>query len=61
MCRILLQVTDGHRVIEVNNGHVMLCDITATGCSVTALIAAFIASSPEDVMMATAAALGIFG
>jgi hydroxyethylthiazole kinase len=55
------QITDGHRVIEVNNGVAMLCDITATGCSVTALIAAYIAANPDDVMMATAAALAVFG
>lgn len=54
-------ITDGHRVIEVNNGVAMLCDITATGCSVTALIAAYIAANPDDVMMATAAALAVFG
>eukprot|EP00873_Tetraselmis_striata_P039348 jgi/Tetstr1/459612/TSEL_004975.t1 len=54
-------VTDGHRVIEVNNGVPMLCDITATGCSVTGLIAAFLASNPDDPMLATAAAFGVFG
>lgn len=54
-------VTDGKRVIGVQNGVAMLQKITATGCSVTALIAAFVAIDPLHVVEATACALSIFG
>ena len=49
------------RVIEVENGVPLLAKITATGCSVTALAAAFIAAAPTDALVATASALSIFG
>jgi len=54
-------VTNGSRVASVRNGVPMLCAITATGCSVTALIAAFVAANPERPLAATAAALSMFG
>lgn len=54
-------VTDGKRVVGVQNGVAMLQKITATGCSVTALIAAFVAIDPLHVVEATACALSIFG
>ncbi len=57
----MLQVTDGTRVIGVSNGVQMLTLITAAGCSVTALIAAFVAAAPHDPLVATAHALAVFG
>lgn len=54
-------VTDGQRVVGVQNGVAMLQKITATGCSVTALIAAFVAIDPLHVVEATASALSLFG
>ncbi|KAG8362671.1 hypothetical protein BUALT_BualtUnG0052300 [Buddleja alternifolia] len=54
-------VTDGHRVVGVKNGVPMLQKITATGCSVTALIAAFVAIDPLRPFEATATALSVFG
>ncbi|PPD99466.1 hypothetical protein GOBAR_DD03512 [Gossypium barbadense] len=36
-------------------------NITATGCAVTALIAAFVATDPSHAMEATASALAVFG
>jgi hydroxyethylthiazole kinase len=39
----------------------MLTKITATGCAVTALAAAFIACAPADPLLATAHALAVFG
>ncbi|CAI9117915.1 OLC1v1019407C3 [Oldenlandia corymbosa var. corymbosa] len=54
-------ITDGQRVVGVHNGVPMLQKITATGCSVTALIAAFIAIDPVHVFEATASALSLFG
>ncbi|KAI8465436.1 MAG: hydroxyethylthiazole kinase [Monoraphidium minutum] len=55
-------VTDGRRVLGACNGVPLLTQITAAGCSVTALIAAFLAAAPEGrALEATAAALAVFG
>ncbi|KAJ4840345.1 hypothetical protein Tsubulata_029268 [Turnera subulata] len=54
-------VTDGHRVVGGHNGVAMMQKITATGCSVTALIAAFVAIDPSHPLEATASAFSIFG
>lgn len=57
----LPQVTDGTRVLEVHNGIEMLTLVTAAGCSLTALVAAFASQAPDDVLTATAAAMAVFG
>jgi hydroxyethylthiazole kinase-like sugar kinase family protein len=57
----VIQVTDGSRTFCVDNGVPMLCDITATGCSVTALVAGYVAANPENPLLATASALSVFG
>lgn len=54
-------VTDGQRVVGVQNGVPMLQKITATGCSVTALIAAFVSVDPLHALEATVSAFSIFG
>lgn len=54
-------ITDGQRVVGAHNGVPMMQCITATGCSVTALIAAFVAIDPLHALEATASALSIFG
>lgn len=54
-------VTDGEKVVGAHNGVAMLQRITATGCSVTALIAAFVAVDPLHAFEATTTALSIFG
>lgn len=56
-----VQVIDGNSMLKVSNGHPMLQRITASGCAVTALIAAFLTLAPNDRHMATAYALGVFG
>ncbi|XP_077229617.1 hydroxyethylthiazole kinase family protein [Tasmannia lanceolata] len=53
-------VTDGRRVVGAHNGVAMMQQITATGCAVTALIAAFVAVDPSHAFEATASALSIF-
>ena len=56
-------VTDGDCVAMVHNGDALLQAITATGCSVTALIAAFVVAArgtPESDLVATAHALAFF-
>lgn len=55
------QVTDGTRVLEVHNGVEMLTLVTAAGCSLTALVAAFVSQHREDPVLATAAAMAVFG
>lgn len=55
-------VTDGSRVVAVRNGVEMLTLITATGCSVTALVAGFMAAAGQGRGLdAVAAALAVFG
>ncbi|HBD06650.1 MAG TPA: hydroxyethylthiazole kinase [Syntrophobacteraceae bacterium] len=47
-------VSDGLRLVAVDNGHPWLTTLTGTGCSVTALIGAFAAVCPDTVEAATA-------
>ncbi|XP_015887558.3 hydroxyethylthiazole kinase [Ziziphus jujuba] len=54
-------VTDGKLVVGAHNGVAMMQKITATGCSVTALIAAFVAVDQNHALEATASALSVFG
>ncbi|KAI3848029.1 hypothetical protein MKW92_003663 [Papaver armeniacum] len=54
-------ITDRQRLVSVHNGVAMMQRITATGCAVTALIAAFVAVDPLHAFEATASALSIFG
>lgn len=54
-------ITDGQRVVGAHNGVALMQRITATGCSVTALIAAFVAIDPLHALEATASALSVFG
>ncbi|KAG6668913.1 hypothetical protein I3843_01G198000 [Carya illinoinensis] len=54
-------ITDGELVVGAHNGVAMMQRITATGCSVTALIAAFVAVDPSHAFEATASALSVFG
>ncbi len=53
-------VSDGERVVTVDNGHPWLAWITGSGCMVTALVAAFRAVEADGVV-ASAAALAAFG
>lgn len=58
-------VTDGSSVITVSNGHPILTKITAAGCTLTAVLAAFVSlGDPTDVthlIKSCACALSIFG
>lgn len=53
-------ITDGRRVIRVNNGHPLMSCITGTGCGATAIIAAFRGVDPDPVS-AAATALSYYG
>lgn len=56
--------TDGQRVVRVFNGHERLQQVTATGCSLSALVGAFVAVAVKtggQPLEAVAAALAYFG
>ena len=46
---------------RVEAGIPMLQRITASGCAVTAMIAAFVSCAPNDPLLAAAHALAVFG
>jgi len=53
-------ISDGKRVLGIDNGHEMLKTITGTGCMATTVIAIFCAVE-SDRLIATAAALAAYG
>jgi hydroxyethylthiazole kinase len=53
-------VTDGDNLLRVHNGHAAMGSITGSGCTATAVIAAFCAVN-ADAVEATAHALAFFG
>ncbi len=53
-------VTDGLRIVKIENGHPLMPFVTGTGCSATAIIGAFAAVDPDPVT-AAATALAFFG
>jgi len=53
-------ITDGNRVVTVDNGHPLMPRVTGTGCSATAIIGAF-AAVDADPVSAAATALAYFG
>lgn len=52
--------TDGERAFRVANGHPLMPKITALGCALTGVCAAFLAAN-DDPLEATAAALAYYG
>ncbi|MBK5932547.1 hydroxyethylthiazole kinase [Rhodovulum imhoffii] len=52
-------VTDGTRAILVENGHPLMPKVTALGCALSALVAAFLVRQPP--LEATVAALAYYG
>jgi hydroxyethylthiazole kinase len=54
------RITDGARLITVENGHVLMGRVTAMGCAGSALAAACLAVE-DDALIATAAALLALG
>ena len=53
-------VTDGERLLAVENGHAMMTRVTGLGCTATAIIAAFLATEP-DALLASAYAMAVLG
>ena len=53
-------VTDGERLVLLRNGSPMMAQTTAVGCALSAVVAAFLALTP-DRYAATASAIAIYG
>lgn len=53
-------VTDGQRAVKVENGHPLMAYVTGTGCTATAMTAAF-AAVDDDPIVAAATGLAFFG
>lgn len=53
-------VSNGQRVLGIDNGHVRLQQLTGTGCMVTTVTAAF-AAVEQDFLLAASGALATFG
>jgi len=54
-------VSDGSRVVAVENGHPLLASITGTGCMSSAITGAFLAAGNGSALDAAAEALAAFG
>lgn len=54
-------VADANRTFLLRNGHPFLGHVTGTGCMLSALIGAYVAASPQQVLEATAAAVCAMG
>ncbi|HST18454.1 MAG TPA: hydroxyethylthiazole kinase [Gaiellaceae bacterium] len=54
-------VSDGSRVVAVENGHPLLASITGTGCMSSAITGAFLAAGDGSALDAAAEALAAFG
>lgn len=52
-------VTDGNRTAHIGNGHPLMSRVTALGCALTGIVAAF--CDRQDAFEATVAALSYFG
>jgi len=53
-------VTDGEREVRILNGHPLMGRVTGTGCTATAVVAAFAAVQPDG-FAAAAGGLAVFG
>lgn len=53
-------ITDGRRTAKLGNGHVLMTKVTALGCALSAIVAAF-AAVERDPFIAAAAAAAVYG
>jgi len=53
-------VTDGKRSLRIANGHPLMTRVTALGCTVSAIVAAFL-TVEDDALAASAEALAVYG
>ena len=54
-------VSDGKKVVLIENGHPMLGNLTGTGCMCSSLIGSFCGANPNDLFAAAAAAMICMG
>jgi hydroxyethylthiazole kinase len=54
-------ISDGKKIILVENGHPMLGNLTGTGCMCSSLIGSFCGAAPEEPLAAAAAAMMCMG
>ncbi len=54
-------VSDGERVIAIENGHALLATVSGTGCMSTAVTGSFLAAKADDPLSSAAEALVAFG
>ena len=54
-------VTEGERCFVIRNGCQEMAKVTGTGCQLSALIAAYVAASSEDIAKVTSAAVAAMG
>ncbi|WP_447554966.1 hydroxyethylthiazole kinase [Vreelandella sp. EE22] len=53
-------ITDGTRHARVSGGHALMPRVTTLGCGLSAIVAGFVAATPEDPFQASVAALSSF-
>ena len=53
-------VTDGRQHYTIDGGHPLMPRVTTLGCGLSALVAAFVAASPGEPLLATGAAVAYF-
>lgn len=53
-------ITDGHQHYTINGGHPLMPRVTTLGCGLSALVAAFVAATPDEPLLATSAAVACF-
>lgn len=54
-------IVDKDRIVKLNNGHAMMTRVTGMGCTATALIGAFVAVQPKELLEATVSAMALLG
>ncbi len=54
-------VADSHKALVIRNGHPMMSRITGTGCMLTTVIGSYCGANPDDLLLATAAAVSCMG
>ncbi|MDO4280946.1 MAG: hydroxyethylthiazole kinase [Peptococcaceae bacterium] len=52
-------ITDGDRTLVVHGGNITMTRVTGSGCTLTGVVAAFVAVAPEAPLLATATAIGL--
>ena len=52
-------ITDGTTVLTVHGGNEIMTRVTGTGCTLTGILAAFVAASPDNPLEASAAAIAM--